>query len=130
MEALATFFSMVPPPFFLAGYGRTLSYFEFYRPCIQPLYIHKYPVSSAADQCPLTSLTSAPLDVSTRPRLFNDITETDVMNLISSLRSNTPVFFAEAQEASGAAGAASSIVAASGFIAGLFVSKTIRGKIV
>jgi hypothetical protein len=85
---------------------RTLSYFEFYRPCIKPLYIHKYPVSSAADQCPLTSLTSAPLDVSTRPRLFHDITGTDVKNLISSLRSNTPVFFAEALEASGAAGAA------------------------
>jgi len=85
---------------------RTLSYFEFYRPCIQPLYIHKYPVSSAADQCPLTSLTSAPLDVSTHPRLFHDITGTDVKNLTSSLRSNTPVFFAEALEASGAAGAA------------------------
>jgi hypothetical protein len=73
-----------------------LSYFEFYRPPCgafgqRGVYIHKYPVASKVDACPLTSLLAPPVDASRKPRLFRGITATDVRNLIASLENSTPL---------------------------------------
>ncbi len=87
-----------------------LSYFEFYRPpCAafaqRGVYIHKYPVASRLDECPLTSLVVPPVEASRAARQFHGITAADVRSLIASLEHNTPLSEGEADgRASYAAG--------------------------